>query len=405
MGTVGAIVLGGLDSPTGLGVIRSLGEKGLQVIAVDDKPDAIGFCSKFAEDGFLLTSNEEKKIPTLLKLGFKRKGWVLIPASDYYVTLVSQNWKTLSKYFVLTTPPWGIVRYCIDKLLTYNMAEKAGIPIPQTFCPKNGKELKKISEQIDFKNKSWILKSRSRALFPRLQKGLFYKRKAVEIESKKDLLEQYIKTLETTGESMLIQEIIPGMPDKNVVLETILNYQSKPVVVFTNKKIRQHPLFFGFGSYRESIYEPSAINFGLNLLKTIRYYGMAYIEFKRDPRDGKLKLIEINPRFTSGISLAKACGINLPHILYNSFLNIECKVCQKYKIGVRWWHINYDLYTIFSNRTLLPWKETILDIISNIGRTKAFANFSMEDPFPFFISFSRYIRQGHPHRRNWSGVR
>ncbi len=392
MNNVGVIVLGGIESATGLNVIRSLGERGLSVIAVDDKPYAIGFHSKFLEDGILLPSDEEKRIPTLLKLGFKRKGCVLIPASDEYVTLVSQNWKTLSEYFVLTTPPWEIMKYCIDKLLTYKMAEKAGIPIPQTFCPKNEKELKKISDQIDFKKKSWILKSRSRALFPRAQKGFFYLRKAVDIESKKNLVEQYTKALEATGESMLIQEKIPGMPDRNVVFETILNRQSEPLALFTNKKIRQYPLIFGYGSYRESIYDPLAINFGLKLLKIVRYYGMAYVEFKKDPRDGKLKLMEINPRFTMGNSLAKACGIDLPYILYTSFLNIESKVSQRYKIGVRWWNIGYDLYTIFSNRTLLPWRETFVDLISNMRRTKAFAIFSMEDPLPFSLSFSRGIK-------------
>ncbi|MFX0092579.1 MAG: hypothetical protein ACFFBD_12520 [Candidatus Hodarchaeota archaeon] len=391
MNNFGVIVLG-VDSATGLGVIRSLGKNGLRVIAGDDTQRAIGFYSKYVKDSLLLPSDKEKTISTLLKFGLKKPGWVIIPTTDYYVTLVSQKWEELSKHFILTTAPWHIVRFCIDKLLTYKIAKKAGIPTPQTYCPRNEKELKKIANGLDFRGKSWILKSRSKVLFPNAQKGLFHKGKAVEATSKKDLLELYHANIDTIGESALVQERIPGMPDRNVIFQTVINQQSQPVVVSTEKKIRQLPLFFGVGSYRESIAEPIAIKFGLKLLNRIGYYGMAYVEFKRDPRDGQLKLMEINPRFTMGISLAKACGINFALILYNTFLNIQDTIKQRYKIGIRWWNISYDLYTILTNRKYLPWRKTFRDIVSNKSRTQAFAYLSREDPFPFLISLNTNIK-------------
>jgi len=40
------------------------------------------------------------------------------------------------------------------------------------------------------------------------------------------------------------------------------------------------------------------------------------VEFKRDPRDGKFKLMEINPRLWQWHGLAAACGIDLPRIAY-----------------------------------------------------------------------------------------
>lgn len=385
---IGAIVLGA-NSCTGLDAIRSLGEKGISVTAIDTKVDAISFYSKFVQDCFLFPSDEEKIIPSLLKLGRRKRSWVLIPTSDFFVTMVAQNWETLSKYFTLTTPPWNITQYCIDKLLTYRIAEKAGIPTPQTFCPQNKEELKKLVDQLDFKERTWILKSRSKVLFPRNRGDLFFKKKAIEIQSKKDLVELYLKNLARTGEFALIQERIPGMPDSNINVRVVMSHDLKPVVIWTDRKIRQYPLFFGAGTYRESVRAPEVAKLGLKFLNTIKFWGMAYVELKMDPRDRKFKLIEVNPRLGMGISIAKACGTDLTYILYNAALGIKYESNRKCETAVRWIYIRNDLWTIYQNRDFLPWKKTLRDIFANARKTKAFAYFSKGDLIPFFISLSR----------------
>ena len=37
-----------------------------------------------------------------------------------------------------------------------------------------------------------------------------------------------------------------------------------------------------------------------HLLRALRYTGIEEVEFKRDPRDGKLKLLDINPPVWAG---------------------------------------------------------------------------------------------------------
>jgi len=385
---IGAVVLGA-TSCTGLDAIRSLGEKGIPVAIADTEANGISFYSRFVKDRYLLPSDKEKIVPSLLKLGLRKRGWVLIPTTDLYVTVISQKWEQLSRYFTLTTPPWNITKYCIDKFLTCKIAEKTGIPIPQTFCPQSKNELTKVIEQMDFKEKTWILKSRSKVLFPKKPSDLLYKPKALEINSKNDLAKLYLKNLEETGEFALIQERIPGLPDSNFNARIIMNSHQKPVVMFTDKKIRQHPLFFGVGTYRESVYAPEIMELGLRFLRTIKYHGMAYLEFKKDPRDGKTKLIEVNPRLGMGVSLPKACGVDLTYTLYNTALGIQHESYRNFKTGIRWIYLKHDLWTIYRNRDLLPWGKTIKDVIANSGRTKAFAYFSIKDPIPFFLSLSK----------------
>jgi len=309
-----------------------------------------------------------------MKLGRVKRGWVLIPTSDFYVMVIAKNWQLLSEHFLLTTPPWEIIKYCIDKLLTYRTAEKLGIPVPETFCPVTLKQLRALADQLDFKKKSWILKSRSKVLFPQSRDYLFFDAKALEINTKRDLLRLYTENQKRIRDFVLIQEKIPGMPDNNINVRAILNRDLKPIVICTDQKIRQYPLFFGVGTYRESVLAPKVAKLGLEFLKAIKFFGMAYVEFKKDPRDGEFKLIEVNPRLGMGVSLTKACGVDLTYNMYNLARGIQIKPCLKFKTGIRWINARLDLKTILTNNTLLPLRKTIGDVISNTPRTKAFAH-------------------------------
>ena len=59
-----------------------------------------------------------------------------------------------------------------------------------------------------------------------------------------------------------------------------------------------------------------AVDAALRLLGAFDYFGLSQVEFKRDPRDGKFKLMEINPRLWQWHGLAAACGVDLPRIAY-----------------------------------------------------------------------------------------
>ena len=46
------------------------------------------------------------------------------------------------------------------------------------------------------------------------------------------------------------------------------------------------------------------------------FHGIAQTEFRLDPRDGRFKLMEVNPRLWQWHGLARACGVDLPRIAY-----------------------------------------------------------------------------------------
>ena len=62
------------------------------------------------------------------------------------------------------------------------------------------------------------------------------------------------------------------------------------------------------------------VDAALRLLEAFGYYGLSQVEFKRDPRDGGFKLMEINPRLWQWHGLATACGVDLPRIAYDDLV-------------------------------------------------------------------------------------
>jgi predicted ATP-grasp superfamily ATP-dependent carboligase len=66
----------------------------------------------------------------------------------------------------------------------------------------------------------------------------------------------------------------------------------------------------------EARWVPELADAAVALLLALEFHGIAQVEFKRDPRDGTFKLIEVNPRLWEWHGLAAACGVDFPRIAY-----------------------------------------------------------------------------------------
>ena len=58
------------------------------------------------------------------------------------------------------------------------------------------------------------------------------------------------------------------------------------------------------------------------------------MEFKVDPRDGKPKLMEINPRFWAYLELPIRCGVDFPYLYYNLCTGQDFEMVKDYRTGL-----------------------------------------------------------------------
>ena len=86
--------------------------------------------------------------------------------------------------------------------------------------------------------------------------------------------------------------------------------------MFCGRKLVQMPRGFGTCRVGEARWRDDVVEQALALLDALGYHGIAQTEFRLDPRDGRFKLMEVNPRLWQWHGLARACGVDLPRIAY-----------------------------------------------------------------------------------------
>ena len=136
----------------------------------------------------------------------------------------------------------------------------------------------------------------------------------------------------------------------------------------------------------ESLHDPELVEQGRKLLNGINFTGVASAEFKRDAKDGHLKLIEINPRYWQQNSLPTACGINFPYINYCDLTGIPLKCNPNFQIGIKWVNRYMDLDSFLKYRregqlTFSSWRKSLK------GK-KVYSDFSWDDPLPALYEVS-----------------
>ena len=75
----------------------------------------------------------------------------------------------------------------------------------------------------------------------------------------------------------------------------------------------------------------------LRLLRELGFHGISQVEYKRDPRDGSLRLMEVNARLWQWHSLASDCGVDLVEIAYRDVLGLPVPEATSERAGHRRW--------------------------------------------------------------------
>jgi predicted ATP-grasp superfamily ATP-dependent carboligase len=336
MNAPAAVVLGMFE--TGLAVGRSLGRAGIKVLGLDSRKK-VGFYSRYIDASNCPDplEREEGFINFLTRVAERENDRpVLFVTSDEFIPAVSRNRSLLERHYHLNLPDSRIVECVTDKFRQHKLASEAGVPVPQPFVAGSMEDLNGIEERIPF---------------PAFIKGAEVTtwRKAMGVASKgypvssRGELEDALKGIFGRGARALIQEIIPGPDTNHFKASCYLSRNGEVLLAFGLQKIRQQPVGFGFGCLVQSIEYPELLELGKSFFTKIGYRGVGSAEFKLDSRDGKLKLIELNPRYWQQNALAERCGMNFPLTDFLEQTGCEPKPVVGYRTGVKWVNIYSDL--------------------------------------------------------------
>jgi predicted ATP-grasp superfamily ATP-dependent carboligase len=366
-----AIVLGG--SANAVSVARSLAAAGVHVTALGHAGSPVRHsraCARFVDLG----RGDGVQGRWLRWLAGGPAGAVLLPCDDDALELLVTHRPTLLHLGLRVFEAADTVALdMLDKDRTYEIARAIGVDAPRTVTVHSAAGLASIAGDLVYPCALKPVHSH------RFQRRSGTGVKAFVVHDATQLRERYAYTSEL-GVEMLVTEIIPG-PDSGIVgYHAYLDEEGAPLLELTKRKLRQHPVGFGLGCLHETTDDPEVRALGLAFLRGAGVRGLANVEFKRDERDGRLKLIECNHRFTAPNEQFRRAGMDLALFAYSRLAGRPAPAVDTYRTGVRLWHPGKDLRSFLELRrrgelTTAAW-------LRSVARPQHFPLLSWDDPAP-----------------------
>ena len=320
-----AIILGGYV--TALGTMRSLAERGVPCHCVSpaeqyvlrsrhyrpppaglgrlDEPDALG---RYLES-----------------LPFSRA--VLMPCQDHWVRATSRLDSALRERFSWSGPSSESVEVFLDKEKTLDALERYSIPRPRTIRLRSEADLSAMDDSDDA---AWFLKPTDSQAFRKR-----FGAKALRVASR-DEAATHLGEIQRADLDVVLQEYVPGGADCHYFLDGFIDRGGVVRALFARRRIRMWPPDFGDSSFMRSVPPDETASAGeslTRLLSGVSHRGIFSAEFKRDPRDGEFRLIEVNVRPWAYVEFTTACGVNTPWMAYRDALGRSVHDVRDYPTG------------------------------------------------------------------------
>jgi D-aspartate ligase len=384
-----AILLGVNGHPRSVAAVRSLGRAGIPLIGVKTTTVTQECYSRYLRRPVVVEPREEELLAFLESLG--PEGGVVFPIYDQYLRLVSMHAESLSKRFVLTVPPWGILSRVMDHERLYEIARRVGLDTPAFAKPRDEADLNSVIAGLDFANREYLLKTVPAIGPAEVRSGRATKVAGADPAA---MRASCLEIFSRLGEYPLIVEVVPGEANQCYAVTMVVDRNQTPLLTYCTQRLRLqlysrggfvHPYELGSNIYCESMRDEEAIEAATRLVKAAGYYGLITLEFRRDPRDRRLILIKADPRVVRATSVSTALGMDTPTALYRLSVDGRLDAPKDYPLRVGWLWEAALLESIWDNRDSRSMRKEMLAAARNFKRIKAFALFSLDDPLPFIM--------------------
>lgn len=253
---------------------------------------------------------------------------LLIPLHDEAAIFLSQYKKDIESLSKIAVNDWSTIQYSIDKLKTMEVCMKESLPCPQTYLNKE-EFLNGRTSEVRY---PVVIKPRTGCAAVGFHVS----------ETEGDAI-AYLEKAERKYGPCLIQEYIP-QDDLQYKCEMYIDRHGnlKGACVFA--KVRWYPIDGGSSCLNETVDRPDIIADCEKLLKSIGWRGYADIDLIQDPRDGKAKIMEINPRITGSVKICFAAGVDFARMIVEDLAQQE--VCPQF-------NVKYHTYMRYMHTDLL----------------------------------------------------
>jgi D-aspartate ligase len=372
-------------------LVRALGLAGIPVIVASSERDDPVFASRYcAGRCHLPPGPAEDVLQALLEAGSELSALFgrripLMYGNDGHLELVSAHRERLQEKFTFLLNDPAVAQALVEKSRFQELARERGLPAPRALA---WDELRQVQRAV-------IVKPRQKADWHEspLHERLFINGgKAMVFESGHEAASHPL--VELYRNQLTLQEFIPGDDAELWSFHGFADEKGEVLASFLGRKIRTYPPVTGESAYIEMIRDPDLEAFGRIVAQRIPLKGPFKMDFKRDPRDGRSYLLEVNARYTLWHYLGAVNGVNLAQAAYEYFTEGKRARETRYRTDHRWVYAKLDFlaYRALARRGELSFPAWALSLLRS---RKVYHMFSWSDPAPYFAHWiARLTRKG-----------
>jgi predicted ATP-grasp superfamily ATP-dependent carboligase len=302
------------ENRSALATTRSLGRKGCTVFVSGAKSGNIAASSKYCRKAFKTPDPMQEGNSYALAIAeivAREEIDVIFPMTEQSVYCLNKARELLEEKAILACAPTDIMEAVSDKCRLFHLAEKLGVLIPRTIY---------VEGADDFLQKSHCIQGFPVVVKPAFSKILEGERiisTGVMYASDQDELSRLYESKPALRYPSMIQEMIIG---DGTGLFTLFD-KDRHLALFSHRRLLEKPPSGGVSVLSESIpLDDEMVESSRKLLSEVGWKGVAMVEFKRDNRDGRAKLMEINGRFWGSVQLAVSSGVDFPALCLDYYL-------------------------------------------------------------------------------------
>jgi predicted ATP-grasp superfamily ATP-dependent carboligase len=356
-------VLGDID------LVTALGKGGVKSVVVVPRSDPARFSRHVV--GRLEPADHWRQPELLVDRLVTWAARQTLPPVLYYQTdgdllLVSRHRERLGSVFRFVVADAELVEALVDKVRFAELARRLDLPVPPSRWLRAGDSPAAVDLEFPL-----ILKP----VLRRDLAGMSISGKAVRVDSP-DALQHLWPQLAAAGIDVLAQQAVPGPESCIESYHAYLDQRGAVVADFTGIKLRTHPLEYGGTTALRITRIEDVRHLGRDIVARLGLSGVVKVDFKRDPQ-GRLRLLEVNPRFTLWNHPGAVAGVNLPLLVHADLADLPRPPISEARAGVTWCHPAEDRHVAAAlGMTRLQW-------LTFVARSDARHAADLRDPLPF----------------------
>lgn len=180
--------------------------------------------------------------------------------------------------------------------------------------------------------------------------------KGVWVASREALRDTWAR-FHAQGFAVMAQEYVPGPPSEHFFIDGFRDAHGGYPGLFARQRLRMSPPDFGNSSCSRTVPLGSvdeAVRHVRRVLDGVDYRGIFSAEFKRDPRDGEFRIIEVNTRAWTYVEFAARHGVNVCDMAWRDAQGLAVpRALREYENGRLCIDLYHDIASL--RRQPAPW--------------------------------------------------